>query len=377
MSTPTKTVLVSLALASVLGACSDDDDDGGRVADAASLDAPSPDAASPDAASPDATSPDAGPPDAAPPDAGPPPTATSFSCTGTVPGDDRRQYVFNAIDVPTTAAESAMLGLDLDGDPMGRPDNALGQLLSTLASQADVDIQAIIDAAVAAGDVRQLLDLGVVDLTVDGDAAAQSFLGADCDDPANPADDFSGTESFGPDAAAITDAVLTGAVSSGSLRVAGGAGTVEVKMPFLGGILVRMPLRGVIVEAAISGGQVTGGRLGGAMNEADVDAVFIPALAEGLQSVIDVDCSGTAPDCCIAGSTGETLVDLFDENGDCAVTAEELRTNDLISSLLAPDVDLFDAGGNYAPRTDGVKDSLSLGIGFTTVTAVLPVAEAE
>ena len=74
---------------------------------------------------------------------------------------------------------------------------------------------------------------------------------------------------------------------------------------------------------------------------------------------------------------------LFDEYGatvqddpDCAVTLEELGNNSLISSLLAPDVDLFDCSGGewptgccFDPRVDGVKDSLSVGLGFTGVGA--------
>ena len=88
-------------------------------------------------------------------------------------------------------------------------------------------------------------------------------------------------------------------------------------------------------------------------------------------------CLNEAPPCCDEGSTGETLVDLFDEepepSGDCTITLDELKNNDLISSLLAPDVDLFDADGNFNPRQDMVKDSLSLGVGFSAVGAVFTI----
>ena len=50
------------------------------------------------------------------------------------------------------------------------------------------------------------------------------------------------------------------------------------------------------------------------------------------------------------GSTGKTLLGLFDTNMDCTVTVEEISTNSLIVSLLAPDVTI-----------DG-KMALSLGI---------------
>ena len=61
---------------------------------------------------------------------------------------------------------------------------------------------------------------------------------------------------------------------------------------------------------------------------------------------------------------------LFDENEDGMVTEEELRANALIESTVGnPDLDLFDGDGQFDPNVDGVKDSLSLGLGFTAVGA--------
>ena len=51
------------------------------------------------------------------------------------------------------------------------------------------------------------------------------------------------------------------------------------------------------------------------------------------------------------------------------MSVDELRNNDLVSSLLSPDVDLFDENGDFNPRTDEVKDALSFGLGFTAVPA--------
>ena len=51
--------------------------------------------------------------------------------------------------------------------------------------------------------------------------------------------------------------------------------------------------------------------------------------------------------------------------GDC-----EIATNGLLQNLLAPDVQLFDAAGNYHPNpANTTKDSLSVGLGFTAVPA--------
>jgi len=81
------------------------------------------------------------------------------------------------------------------------------------------------------------------------------------------------------------------------------------------------------------------------------------------------------PNCCEPDSTGEKILDLFDENPtDCQVSLEEIKTSSLIASFLAPDVDMLDKDGLVNPRQDGVLDSLSLGVAFEAVpgTFTLP-----
>ena len=55
-------------------------------------------------------------------------------------------------------------------------------------------------------------------------------------------------------------------------------------------------------------------------------------------------------------------------DGDCDITLEEFRNNSAVSSLGAPDINLFD-GDELGPRSDDTKDSLSVGIAFTAVRA--------
>ena len=38
-----------------------------------------------------------------------------------------------------------------------------------------------------------------------------------------------------------------------------------------------------------------------------------------------------------------------------------------VAALLAPDVDLLNANGDFAPNEDGFADSLSIGLGFTAI----------
>jgi hypothetical protein len=73
-------------------------------------------------------------------------------------------------------------------------------------------------------------------------------------------------------------------------------------------------------------------------------------------------------------STSKTILDLFDDNKDGDITTAEIEMDPLIMALLAPDVDLLDATGKFNPRSDGEKDSLSLGLGFTCGAATFTAA---
>ena len=56
--------------------------------------------------------------------------------------------------------------------------------------------------------------------------------------------------------------------------------------------------------------------------------------------------------------------------GDRKIDVCEVATAGLIQNVLAPDIQMFDANGNYHPNPDNThKDSLSLGLGFSAVTA--------
>jgi hypothetical protein len=126
------------------------------------------------------------------------------------------------------------------------------------------------------------------------------------------------------------------------------------------------------------------GIIAGAMTRATMEAVLAPFIHLGLVAAIERDCTDTAdgmPPCgCEPGSFGANLIEYFDVlpddplttlDGDCTLTLDEVLDNPLTSLLAAPDLDLFDADGALNPRTDGVKDSMSLGIGFTAVPARL------
>jgi hypothetical protein len=330
-------------------AAGDDDDS----VDASAVEDPDAAAGAPDAA---ANDPDAGPPDAAPqPDAG-----------VVDPGGDHYQYVANNIDVPTNSSEAAALGQDIDGDPSAMPDNALGQIMASLASIGGADPQAAVNLTVANGEMLQLLDVQASDLVTASGIGVSIFIGEDGDMPANPADNFSGSEMFNIKSGTPTEDPLAGAITGGQVRA--GPGTVPLQLVLVPGTTpVVVSLVGARVRGDVTATTISNGLLGGAIREEEVDTVVIPAIAVAMNALVAADCPGGV---CTPDSGGETILALFDTNTDGTVTADELRANDLINSLLAPDVDLFDGAGNFNPRVDGVRDSLSFGVGFTAVGAV-------
>jgi len=301
-------------------------------------------------------------PDAGPPDARPRPDAGVVD-----PSGDHYQYVANTINVPTNSSEAAALGQDIDGDPSSTPDNALGQIMASLATIGGADPQAAVDVTVANGEMLQLLDVQTNDLVTATGVGVAIFIGEDGDVPANPADNFSGSETFKIKSGTPTEDALAGALTGGQLRA--GPGTVPLQLVLVPGTTpVVVHLVGARVRGDVTATTMANGLLGGAIKEQEVDATVIPAIAVAMNALVAADCPGGV--CPPGGSGGETILGLFDEDSDGTVTADELRANDLINSLLASDVDLFDDTGSFNPRVDGVVDSLSFGVGFTAVGAV-------
>jgi hypothetical protein len=133
---------------------------------------------------------------------------------------------------------------------------------------------------------------------------------------------------------------------------------------------IVLNLVGARMEVEVSATGLASGVVGGAITETERDDVLFPAIYMYIVSVVDDDCgAGT----CTPDSPGETLVELFDSDGNNKVSYEEFTMSLLVSSLFASDVDLFDASGAFNPRTDGIKDSLSMGVGFSAVNATFVV----
>jgi hypothetical protein len=130
-------------------------------------------------------------------------------------------------------------------------------------------------------------------------------------------------------------------------------------------VLGATPVSLDLIGARVRLQSVTAGSLGqsviaGAITQGEIDAKIYPAIHQNAAAAVAADCMGTMPpDCgCTPGSTGRTQLSLFDTNPqDCAISLAEIRTNTLLQSLFAPDVNI---GGQAA---------LSFGFGATAVQA--------
>lgn len=286
------------------------------------------------------------------------------------------QYVLSRLNVPEDASQAQALALNIDGDAEGRADNALGQALAALASQSPLDLQGEISLSVRKGAIINLLDVRAPEDLADAPGVgAWVFPGQNPDpapcvvpsDPTTCAQHLEGTGSFDTVGTPAEDSVMPGELGAG--QFVGGPGGAELQITFVAGdgSSRTLSLVGARVELTLDGQEPpVSGILAGGVREEDVQSSVIPEVHDTVTAIIEAECG---PNCCPAGSDGEALVDTFDTNNDCAVSLEELRGNDLIMSLFAPDVDLLDGNGDFNPLSDGEKDSLSIGIGVEAVGA--------
>jgi hypothetical protein len=298
------------------------------------------------------------------------------------PAGDHYRYVIDSIAFPSTAEQAQELGLDLDGDPQGRPDNTFGYILATLYGQTVVDPQDAMDEAISTGVSITLLDLQATSLSVAQDVGVWVSLGIDpmpaaC---AGEADTvcgrhLSGEAEFGIDPDTPTDPVMHGHLVSG--KAVGGPGRIAIDLAFGAGEPVRVELLGARIEMIVHETGVMDGKLGGGITRQSQEVIAAAALGV-VTDVVERDCPNDTPPCCVEGTTGETLVDLYDDCAEgsttcnCRVDESELRQFcGLGTCYPTPDLDLLDANGTFNPRSDDVKDSLSIGVGITAVPAVI------
>ena len=291
-----------------------------------------------------------------------------------IPEGMHYHYVASSVLVPTTNTQSREYGLDLNAD--GTPDNQLGMVLSQLAGMG-FKIQDTIDTAIAEGSIILLADIQTKDFTNTTAAGIQVFLGdkatampAPCSgteayDPTTKTGckhHLDGSGVFGISSSSPMDAALRGKFVNGTFTAGPGdltlqialGGTDAIELDLIGARAKATGVTESMIGTATSGGII----LAGAITKDDIDKKVIPAVQKQLVPIIMRDCNMlTAPPGCGCGAdtTGKTIIGLFDTSHDCAVAEDEIKNNNLIMSLLSPDVTI-----------DG-KMALSLGIKASAV----------
>jgi hypothetical protein len=302
----------------------------------------------------------------------------------TPPEETGHGFVVDSLLVPSTAAEAVdTYGLDIDGkenDTDRGVDNALGRTFATLS--ATIDIRAAVSASVDVGSIILLVDVRSADLTADARVGVGMYLGANpvpvaCQDEQDQTcrKHLDGAGSFDLAPGTPTDTVLTGSLADGgfSMSAEDEPGQIAIAFPALdGGEPVVADLVGARISIqSVSESGLASGILGGAIPADDFEQIVLPSFHQGLAAQVAADCTGAPPACCTPDSGGEGILQFFDPlSTDCMVSFDEFRNNFFLSLLLNPDVDLFDADGNYNPNSDNVNDALSLGLGFSAVTAI-------
>jgi len=295
-------------------------------------------------------------------------------------------FVASKLSVPVNNNQAREFGLDLNGDKT--VDNQLGMVLGTLAGQG-FDVQGTIDSAIAEASIILLADFQSASFDSTSAAGLQVKLG-DMETPAACAageqylcklangteckstetgctcagcgKHLTGAGVFTIDANSPDNAAVAGKVVGGTFT--GGPGDITLKIALGSAEGIELDLIGARAKATgITEAGITSLIIAGALTKEDLDGKVIPAIHQQLEPIIAEDCPmPAAADCgCMAGSTGKTILNLFDTMPkNCGVTVDEIKNNTLIQSLLAPDV-----------KING-KDALSLGIKAVAVKGTFP-----
>lgn len=281
--------------------------------------------------------------------------------------DYRRNYLVNRVLIPVSSADATAYAIDLNGD--GHADNNLGYVFAALASQG-LDLTGGTNAAIANGSVVHRMDLQSTDATFSSDPAAMASwcVGHVLSRPPL----FDGTDQATCDSD-YAPGVFLAALSGGSFTSANPATTttpVALTISIaIGPEAIELPVQGARLSFTSdnSGPGHLQGQINGSVRHDDIQTKVLPAMAAAFNSIIQSDPgSSTAIDLLKLFDSGCIGNPAFAKDGQIEIC--ELYENALISTLLAPDVQIWDSGGNYAPNPANTNpDSNSLGFRFAAV----------
>jgi hypothetical protein len=276
------------------------------------------------------------------------PTAVVTPATGM-----QYQFVTDKLLLPATREQTQAFALNVDNDSQQNPDNKFGELLTLLTSTVPgLELQSTLDEAVDTGQLVSLHMVKTDDFLDDPSVSWSVFLGQ----RSLSVPSFDGSDQFILDSATPLNTPIIGSLTNG--RFIGGPGAAQVRMVLLGQ-QIEVDLIGVRLEADFSADGCVDGKLAGGVTVEEFRSRLLPAIAVGLNQIINENNTAATP-----------LLRAFDSDKDGAVTAMELEKNPILMIAVSPDLDLLDSSDKFNPGQDGVKDSYSIGLGFTCVPAV-------
>jgi len=271
-----------------------------------------------------------------------------------------RGHAVNTLNLPVTSNEATSYAIDLNGD--GSPENYFGSVLATMAT-VGLDLLGGMAAEVAAGQIVHLIELRSTDAAFANDVAAEATWYVGEATMAPPL--FDGSDTFRFDDAFAPAPYVAALTSSNFVSANPATSSTSTNLTILiamGSTTFSLPLQGSRLKFTATAGGLSQGQINGSIRKDDIDNVFVPAMASYFNELVQADPKS---------DTAMTLLGLYDTDPtDGAISVQEVATNPLIISLLAPDVDIFDANDNYAPNpANTAKDSMSFGFGFTAVVS--------
>jgi hypothetical protein len=292
---------------------------------------------------------------------------------GCAEGKNHAQYVAAQILLPQSRMEYAV---DLNGD--GKTDNQYGNIVGALAAQ-NLNPQNDVDDQVDSGQTLLLVDIRSSDPLLASDGCAGALV-THAVPEISP--NFSGSGSFTVDGT-VKAGELAGTLESSLFQSTDEvAVSLDVYLPLFS-VAPGTPSPKIPISAARLRLDRTSkrGQLNGVIRKQDLDEVNANVAAL-LDQRVQLDPSS---------QTSQQILQIFDTggqggggcgqtcqnpNGSCAkandgrIATCEVTTNPIIQNVLAPDVDMFDAAGNYAPNPANTdRDALSIGFGIRVVGA--------
>jgi hypothetical protein len=283
---------------------------------------------------------------------------------------EHHRYVVSRVTLPESAVEARSLGLDLDGD--SEVDNQLGGLLQGIGNLTGLELNSVLNEAIARGEITLLVDVQTPSFDSASGAGARLLVGAnpsiapcDSDDDAVCGHHLVPGASFDVDDSRFIRAAVAGDVAGGQFDGGPSHVSLEVDLEESLGI-PPFSIDGIGVRARLSeSGDGISGVVAGAVTSKSVSEVVIPAIIDLAHSTCVADNNA----CCAPGTVGATMMSLFDSDGSCTLTVGELERDQTLGSLLEPRLDLLDGSNRFDPTIGGDPESLSLGARFEAVSA--------